>query len=226
MFLSTLFLLGGSALVSAVPYAANQTHESCNVLARFYPDSVFFPGSSRYTFEDTCMFLPTRQLFCPPTYVLLDSWSTDSWMGPACVYTPSTTAMVTAGIQLLAARDVPFAIRGGGFMPVSNAANIGPEGILFSNTNMTTLNITADNSVVTVGAGIKFQRLYDFLAPLKVIVNGVRLGDVGVVGFHLGGGIGFFSYEHGVAPTTVKSFEVHNIQFSHSEDSLTANSVF
>ncbi|KAH6705264.1 hypothetical protein BKA61DRAFT_492963, partial [Leptodontidium sp. MPI-SDFR-AT-0119] len=134
-------------------------------------------------------------------------WSTDSWMGPACVYTPSTTAMVTAGIQLLAARDVPFAIRGGGFMPVSNAANIGPEGILFSNTNMTSLNITADNSVVTVGAGIKFGRLYDFLAPLKVIVNGVRLGDVGVVGFHLGGGIGFFSYEHGVAPTTVESFE-------------------
>lgn len=54
MFLSTLFLLGGSALVAAVPYAANQTRESCNYLARFYPDAVFFPGSTRYTFEDTC----------------------------------------------------------------------------------------------------------------------------------------------------------------------------
>lgn len=134
--------------------------------------------------------------------------------------------MVTAGIQLLAARDVPFAIRGGGFMPVSNAANIGPEGILLSNTNMTSLNITADNSVVTVGAGIKFGRLYDFLAPLKVIVNGVRLGDVGVVGFHLGGGIGFFSYEHGVAPTTVESFEVCTLNNLASKQLLTPTSAF
>ncbi len=116
--------------------------------------------------------------------------------------------MVSLGIQLLAARDVPFAIRGGGYMPVSNAANIGPEGILFSSTNLTTLTITDDNSIVTVGAGVRFGRLYDFVAPLNVAINGVRLGDVGVVGFHLGGGIGFFSYEHGIAPTTVKSFEV------------------
>ncbi|CAL3971088.1 hypothetical protein PZA11_007442 [Diplocarpon coronariae] len=187
---TTLVLLASSALVAAAPYATNQTRESCNFLFRHYPESVHFPGSLRYAREDTF------------------SWSTDSWLGPACVFTPYSTPMVTAGIQLLAARDVPFAIRGGGFMPIANAANIGPEGILFSNSNMTLLTIEDDKSVVHVGAGVTFGPLYDFVAPHNVAINGVRLGNVGVVGFHLGGGIGFFSYEHGVAPTTVKSFDV------------------
>jgi FAD/FMN-containing dehydrogenase len=129
-------------------------------------------------------------------------------MGPSCIFTPSLPEQVSLGIQLLAARDVPFAIRGGGQMPLSNAGNIGPEGILFSSSNLSTLVISEDKSTVTVGSGIRFKQLYDFLAPHGVIVNGVRLGDVGVVGFHLGGGIGFFSYEYGMAPGTVKSFDV------------------
>ncbi|KAK2624866.1 hypothetical protein QTJ16_006059 [Diplocarpon rosae] len=190
MLCSALILLCASALVAAVPYAANQTQESCNFLFRHYPESVHFPGSTIYEREKTF------------------SWSTDSWMESACVFTPYTTPMITVGIQLLAARNVPFAIRGGGCMPIANAANIGPEGILFSNSNMTMLTIEEDKSVVNVGAGVTFGTLYDFVAPHNVAINGVRLGNVGVVGFHLGGGIGFFSYEHGLAPTTVKLFEV------------------
>jgi hypothetical protein len=50
--------------------------------------------------------------------------------------------------------------------------------------------------------------VYDFLESYNVVVNGIRIGNAGVVGFLLGGGIGFFSYEHGIAATGVFSFEV------------------
>ena len=93
-------------------------------------------------------------------------------------------------------------------MPVSNAANIGPEGILISSTNFTTLRISDDLHTVSVGPGIRFPVLYGFLENYGVSMNGIRIGDVGVIGFLLGGGIGFFSYEYGMASTYVLAFEV------------------
>lgn len=116
--------------------------------------------------------------------------------------------MVSIAVQLFSANQILFSIRGGGAMPVKDAANIGPEGILISSTNMTFLEISDDRQVLSVGSGIRWPEVYSYLDPYDVIVNGIRIGDVGVVGFVLGGGIGFFSYEHGLAATGIKEFEV------------------
>lgn len=98
-------------------------------------------------------------------------------------------------------------------MPVADAANIGPEGILISSTNLTTIALSKDKQILTVGSGVRWPEVYDFLAPHNVVVNGIRIGNAGVVGFLLGGGIGFFSYEHGIAATGVSSFEVRQCPF-------------
>jgi FAD/FMN-containing dehydrogenase len=116
--------------------------------------------------------------------------------------------MVSKAVQLFTLQQTHFAIRSGGAMPVADAANIGPEGILISSTNLTSMSLSSDKSILSVGSGIRWPEVYDFLAPRNVIVNGIRIGNVGVVGFLLGGGIGFFSYEHGIAATGVQSFEV------------------
>lgn len=116
--------------------------------------------------------------------------------------------MVSQAVQLFVLNQTPFSIRSGGAMPVSDAANIGPEGILISSTNMTTISLSKDKKILSVGSGITWPTVYDFLEPYNVIVNGIRIGNAGVVGFLLGGGIGFFSYEHGIAATGVFSFEV------------------
>lgn len=93
-------------------------------------------------------------------------------------------------------------------MALANAANIGPEGILIANTNFTTLSISNDRSSVKIGAGIKWPAVYSYLDEFKVAVNGIRIGDVGVVGFLIGGGIGFHSYEYGMASTYINYFDV------------------
>jgi FAD/FMN-containing dehydrogenase len=93
-------------------------------------------------------------------------------------------------------------------MPMDNAANIGSEGILIANTNLTQMEISEDRSVVAVGAGIRWPQLYAYLDQFGVTANGIRMGNVGVIGYLLGGGIGFYSYEHGISSVGVESFEV------------------
>jgi FAD/FMN-containing dehydrogenase len=116
--------------------------------------------------------------------------------------------MVSDAVTLFSQNQVPFAVRGGGYMALANAANIGPEGILIANTNFTTLSISNDRSSVKIGAGIKWPAVYSYLDEFKVAVNGIRIGDVGVVGFLIGGGIGFHSYEYGMASTYINYFDV------------------
>jgi FAD/FMN-containing dehydrogenase len=116
--------------------------------------------------------------------------------------------MVSEAVKLFSARKVPFAVRGGGALPIDDAANIAGHGILISSSNMSSITVSADRKTVSVGSGVRWPQLYEFLDPLDLAVNGVRLGDTGVAGFHLGGGVGFYSNEHGMGPKTIKEFEV------------------
>ncbi|KAM5341959.1 hypothetical protein ACJ41O_014990 [Fusarium nematophilum] len=185
--LATVLLQAAS--VAASPPTVGSPDKGCQILNKKYPSSTFFPGTSRYDFENEY------------------GWTTASWLGPACIFTPHTSEMVSFAVKTFSRNQIKFAVRGGGAMPVDNAANIGPEGILIANTNFSSMAISHDNSVVSVGAGVRWPELYAYLDEFKVSTNGIRMGNVGVVGFLLGGGIGFFSYEHGVASTSVESFE-------------------
>ncbi|EON96736.1 putative fad binding domain-containing protein [Phaeoacremonium minimum UCRPA7] len=85
-------------------------------------------------------------------------------------------------------------------MPIDNAANIGPEGILMAMTNLSTLAISDDRQTVVVGSGITWPPLYAYLDKYGVTANGIRSGDGGVIGAILGGGpFGFMAYEFGMS---------------------------
>lgn len=93
-------------------------------------------------------------------------------------------------------------------MPIAGAANIDSTGILISSTNLDQLIISEDHSTLSVGPGNHWADVYDYLEPYDKIILGGRMGVVGVPGFLLGGGISFFSYEHGWASANIASFEV------------------
>jgi FAD/FMN-containing dehydrogenase len=93
-------------------------------------------------------------------------------------------------------------------MPIDNAANIGPEGILMAMTNLSTIAISEDSQTVTVGSGVTWPPLYAYLDDYGVCVNGIRSGNGGVIGAILGGGpFGFMAYEFGMS-NTAKSLDV------------------
>lgn len=150
----------------------------------------------------------TQTLVVLCLHTTLDSWTSTAWLGPACVFSPTSAEDVSVAVKLFTHANVPFAVRAGGGMTVDNAANIGPEGILISSTNMTMMDINDDHSLVLVGPGIRWPRFYAYLDNFNRTVDGIRLGNVGVVGLLLGGGIGFFSYEHGSVSTEVQAFQV------------------
>ncbi|PSN69832.1 FAD-binding domain-containing protein [Corynespora cassiicola Philippines] len=202
--LTVTVLLNIALLVASKP-SKGEVKIGCDILKGKYPSSVFFPGEARYDFENEY------------------GWSTTSWLGPACIFTPETPEQVSFAITTFSENNIKFAVRSGGAMPIDNAANIGAEGVLIANTNFTSISMSEDNSIVTVATGVRWPQLYAYLDDYNVTVNGIRMGNVGVVGYFLGGGIGFFSYEHGTGSVSVESFEVVLADGSIAEASLTQN---
>lgn len=42
---------------AAAPPAVGSPQKGCDILAKEHPNSVFFPGSARYDFENECTYL-------------------------------------------------------------------------------------------------------------------------------------------------------------------------
>ncbi|KAI8650236.1 FAD-binding PCMH-type domain-containing protein [Fusarium sp. Ph1] len=173
-------LLGLTALLSVVSSAA--VDDGCNALSSKYPDKTFFPDSERYKFENEY------------------SWTSTTHLGPSCIFAPQSAKDVQFALHTFQEHQVQFAIRGGGAMPIDNAGNIGPEGIMMATTNLSTMAISDDRKTVKIGAGVTWPPLYAYLDQFGVTANGIRSGNGGVVGAILGGGpFGFMAYEYGMS---------------------------
>ncbi|RMJ09251.1 hypothetical protein CDV36_011136 [Fusarium kuroshium] len=173
-------VLGVAAFLSVVSSAA--VDDGCKALSSKYPDRTFFPGSERYKFENEY------------------SWTSTTYLGPSCIFAPQCTEDVQFALRTFQEHQVQFAIRCGGAMPIDNAANIGPEGIMMAMTNLSSMAISDDRQTVKIGAGVTWPPLYGYLDEFGVTANGIRSGDGGVVGAILGGGpFGFMAYEYGMS---------------------------
>ena len=109
---------------------------------------------------------------------------------------------------MLKALRSPFAMRGGGHMPIGDFNNINSSGVLLSSSGFKRLEVAADGKSVHVGPSNHWADVYEFLEPHGKVVVGGRLGVVGIPGFVIGGGASFFSAEHGWASNNVKSYTV------------------
>lgn len=98
-------------------------------------------------------------------------------------------------------------------MTVSNAANINSTGVLISSTNLNTMELSEDQSTLSVGPGPRWGDVYIYLDETKSgkMVVGGRYAPVGIPGLLLGGGMAFFSGEYGFASTNgnVQAYEVN-----------------
>jgi FAD/FMN-containing dehydrogenase len=160
----------------------------------------------------------------------LVSWNAGAWLGPACVLTPATAEDMSCAVKNLVKFATPFAMRGGGHMPIPDAANINSTGILISSTNLKVLELSEDGGTLSLGPGYRWGDAYIYLEETgtgKMIVGG-RYAPVGVPGYLLGGGMSFFSYEYGFSSTNgnVDTFEVSNYQNLRNFRNLTNGSAF
>ena len=97
-------------------------------------------------------------------------------------------------------------------MPIPNAANINSSGILISSTNLKMMELSEDQSTLSIGPGDRWGDAYIYLNETQTgkMVIGGRYAPVGLPGYLLGGGMSFFSYEYGFSSTNgnVKAYNV------------------
>ena len=99
-------------------------------------------------------------------------------------------------------------MRGGGHMPIPGYNGIDSPGVLLSSSGLTTLSLSANKSIVSVGPGNRWRDVYAYLMPFGLAAVGGRVGHVGVPGLLVGGGISFYSSQFGFASDNVAKYQV------------------
>ena len=112
---------------------------------------------------------------------------------PQVVVRPRTADEVAAAVGLAAASGLPIAVRSGGhgLLPVD-------DGLVIDLAELTAVELRADGTV-SVGAGARWADVAAVLAPHGLAVSSGDTRDVGVGGLALGGGIGWFVRQQGLA---------------------------
>ncbi|KAF5360067.1 hypothetical protein D9758_007587 [Tetrapyrgos nigripes] len=173
----------------------------CAILETHFPENVHWPSSTAYDTQQQSYYSGEQ-----------------ASLSPACRVSPSTASDVSTIITVARENHCQFAVRTGGHGTWNGASNIGPNGFTIDMQMLRGVDLSlstsedgngyGSGSFVAVGAGCRWTDVYAALRPWNLTVVGGRVGDVGVAGFLLGGGIGFLSSEHGFGSDNVLNYEV------------------
>lgn len=92
-------------------------------------------------------------------------------------------------------------------MTVKGAASIN-NGVLIVLTEFRQMTISSDSTVASIGPGLKWIDVYQWIQQYNRVVVGARYAPVGVSGFLLGGGISFLGGQYGWGANSVINYEV------------------
>ncbi|KAI0420078.1 FAD binding domain-containing protein [Xylaria grammica] len=135
-------------------------------------------------------------------------WSTACGsLKPSCILMPTTTQEVAAIVSILAANNESFAIKSGGHNPNNYFASI-DGGPLISTKKLDQVILDPVTETVRVGPGNRWDDVSGALDGSGYTAVGGRIGNVGVGGYMLGGGLSFMSTEYGWAANSVLEFEL------------------
>lgn len=147
-------------------------------------------------------------------------------IAPACILQPRSSQDVALAVTTLvgasSSQPCQFAIRSGGHTPIAGASNI-EDGVTIDLKYLNAVEYDADNELAKVGPGATWDDVFTTLEPLGVITTGGRSSSVGVGGLTLGGGISYFSPEHGFICDNVLEFEVVLANGSITTASITSH---
>ncbi|KAJ8107360.1 hypothetical protein ONZ43_g6756 [Nemania bipapillata] len=135
-------------------------------------------------------------------------WSTSCGdLKPSCILMPTTTEEVAAIVSILAANNETFAVKSGGHNPNNHFASI-DGGPLISTKNLNQVILDPVTETVRVGPGNRWDEVSAALDGSGYTAVGGRIGNVGVGGYLLGGGLSFMSTEYGWAANSILEYEL------------------
>ncbi|KAF8860556.1 FAD-binding domain-containing protein [Acephala macrosclerotiorum] len=127
---------------------------------------------------------------------------------PACAVFPTSAEEVSQIVSILQNNsDVNFAVKSGGHNPNVGFSSV-DGGVLISMSNLSSTVLSQDQTTADIGPGARWLDVAEALDSSGVTVVSGRLGDVGVGGLTLGGGLSFLSAEYGLVCDNVVNYEV------------------
>ncbi|KAF2769720.1 FAD-binding domain-containing protein [Teratosphaeria nubilosa] len=175
----------------------------CSELHAKYPAQIVFDSLGPDSLE-------TLSIVSEYTQAITGYWDVknmDTW--PACSFLPSNADDTSFAVKtLLKYPSVRFALKGGGHNLNVGWSSVGNGVLIAFRPNSKYATPAADSNTIDVGAGCKFEDVYEVLTPLKKTVVSARLGDIDVDGFISGGGLSYLSSQYGFAADNVVSAEV------------------
>jgi FAD/FMN-containing dehydrogenase len=138
----------------------------------------------------------------------LNYWSTGCGaLKPSCQLYPTTTAEVAAIVRILNSNNDTFVTKSGGHNANKGFASI-QGGPLISTKELNEVSFDAASMTVRVGPGNDWEDVHEALEGTGVTVVGGRIGEVGVGGYVVGGGLSFLSTQYGWAANNIVDYEV------------------
>ncbi|KAI1456430.1 putative FAD-binding oxidoreductase [Annulohypoxylon moriforme] len=162
---------------------------ACQTLSSIFDNITIFPTDPKYNVLAT------------------ENWSQTAWGSPTCIFQPTTVGELQTALPILVESNSSFAVRSGGHMPVSKAANI-DEGVLIDMSKFGGTRYDAQHSTIDIGAGQRWGEVYTALDPLGVTIVGGRVMSAGVGGLILGCGLSYLSDLYGLVCDNVLNYEV------------------
>ena len=158
----------------------------------------------------TARSLPDRGLLALPTDAAWESsrgaYNTLIDQRPAAIGLPRDEREVATLIKFAAERGVRVAAQGA----AHNAGPLGPlrETILLNTSKLQSFSIDPTAERVRVGAGVKWNAVVPRLSELGLAALHGSSPDVGIVGYSLGGGIGWLGRRHGLQCNSVTAIDL------------------
>ena len=135
------------------------------------------------------------------------AWNVAIEQVPAMVAWPSGTAEVAAAVDFAREHGLRVAVQAEGHS-AGALAGVGEDTLLLKTGRMTGAEVDAQSRRARVGAGAKWRDVSALASPRGLAALSGSSAEVGVVGYTLGGGLGWLARKHGLACNSVLAAEV------------------
>lgn len=136
------------------------------------------------------------------------AWALVADQRPAAVAEPASPQEVVGIVRCAAALGLRVAAQGTGHNAAPLAAQNLSDVILVRTTRLTDVSVDAGRQIVRVGAGATWEPAVNAAAAAGFSVLHGSSPDVGIAGYSLGGGIGWYARKLGLATNSLTAIEV------------------
>ena len=135
------------------------------------------------------------------------AWNLAIDQRPAMVARPGSVGEVAAVVKLARESGLRVAVQAEGHA-AGALADLGEDTLLLKTGRLTGVEVDAEKRRARVAAAAKWRDVYALASPAGLAAPSGSSGEVGVVGYTLGGGQGWLSRLHGLACNGVRAAEV------------------